>query len=553
MDAAVPGVRFIVAAKRRAYSNQNNIGAVRGKSRLSTIDWLVIAVYLGGLFALGMLLAKRRFAPVDYFLASRSMYWPVIGLAMLGSNISSTALVGLAGGAYTIGLSVYDYEWSAVLVLVFFAVCLLPFIIRSRSFTMPQFIERRYDRRTRLLMALLTLFLTVFVDSAAVLYSGSLVCQELIPNQPFWAIVVLLALAGGLYATLGGLRAVIYTEAVQGVVLMVGAGFISYSAFDLAGGWHHLMHVVDPSMMSLIRPIGDPGVPWPGLLLGIPLLGFYFWCTNQAMVQRVLSAKDLDQARWGTLFTGLLKLPILVLVVLPGTCALVIFPHLPRGDMVYPRLIFALLPPGLVGLVVGAFFAATMVTIASLLNSASTLVTIDVVKPSLPGLSDATIVRVARWMTVGLMGIAVAWAPQLQHWPSLWQYLQTVLAYAVPPAVAVFLVGMYWRGANADGAAVTMVAGSILGFGLFLANSVLGWTHFHFLYAAPVLTLVDVVIIVAVSLIRRDRATVPNAEASWVFSPQSLAPVAARPWWQDFRVQAAALLALTAAVVVAFA
>ncbi len=178
-------------------------------SWLGLIDCMVVAVYAGGLMVLGLLMSRRRIAPVDYFLASRATRWPVIGLALLASNMSSTALVGLAGGAYAMGISVYDYEWSAIVILVFFCVFLLPFIIRSRTYTMPAFLEQRYDGRVRLQFALLTLFLNIVVDSAAVLYSGALVCQLLFPGWPLWLIVALLAGAAGLYTTLGELRAVI--------------------------------------------------------------------------------------------------------------------------------------------------------------------------------------------------------------------------------------------------------------------------------------------------------------------------------------------------------
>src|ERR1019366_1119040 len=190
---------------------------------------------------------------------------------------------------------------------------------------------------------------------------------------------------------------------------------------------------------------------------------FYYWCTNQTMVQRLLSAKNVDHARWGALFAGLLKLPVLFLIVLPGICALLLFPKLPRADMVYPKLILELLPAGLVGLVVAGFVAATMVSIASMLNSAATLITMDVISQFKPSLSNTETVRAGRWATAGLYLVAVAWAPQLHLFPSLWQYLQAVLAYAVPPVVAVFLVGMFWRRANADGATATMIAGSICG------------------------------------------------------------------------------------------
>jgi solute:Na+ symporter, SSS family len=521
---------------------------------LSVLDWTVVAVYVGGLVVFGLLLSRRHFAPVDFFLASRGTQWPVIGLALLASNMSSTALVGLAGGAYAMGISVYDYEWTATVILVFFCVFLLPFVIRSGIYTMPEFLERRYDVRIRLLFALLTLFLNVFVDSAGILYSGSLVCQLLFPEQPLWLIVMVLAGTAGVYTVLGGLRAVIYTEAVQGIVLMAGALVISVSAFSRAGGWHAVMSSVDPAAVSLIRPIGDPGVPWPGLLLGIPLLGFYYWCTNQTMVQRLLSARNVDHARWGALFAGLLKLPVLFLIVLPGTCALLLFPKLPRADMVYPKLILNLLPPGLIGLVVAGFVAATMVSIASMLNSASTLLTIDVIRQFKPALSNSGIVRAGRWTTAGLLVVAVAWAPQLNLFPSLWQYLQGVLAYTVPPVVAVFLAGMFWRGANADGAAAAMIAGSICGLIFFAVNVILGWTHVHFLYAAPILTVIDLVILVGMSLRRPVAVSAEGDATMWKldFQRAERLRLALIPFWQDYRVLAAALLALTAGVVFAF-
>jgi len=521
---------------------------------LSVLDWTVVAVYVGGLIVLGLLMSRRHFAPVDFFLASRATQWPVIGLALLASNMSSTALVGLAGGAYALGVSVYDYEWTATVILVFFCLFLLPFVIRSGTYTMPEFLERRYDVRIRLLFALLTLFLNVFVDSAGILYSGSLVCQLLFPQQPLWLIVLVLAGAAGMYTVLGGLRAVIYTEAVQGIVLMAGALVISLGAFNRAGGWHAVMSGVDPAAVSLIRPIGDPGVPWPGLLLGIPLLGFYYWCTNQTMVQRLLSAKNVDHARWGALFAGLLKLPVLFLIVLPGTCALLLFPKLPRADMVYPKLILNLLPPGLIGLVVAGFVAATMVSIASMLNSASTLLTIDVIGQFKPQLSSLNLVRAGRWTTAGLLVVAVAWAPQLNLFPSLWQYLQAVLAYTVPPVVAVFLAGMFWRGANADGAAAAMIAGSMCGFIFFLLNVVLGWTHVHFLYAAPILTFLDLIILAGVSARRRVAVSAEGDATMWKldFQRAERLRLSLIPFWQDYRVLAAALLALTAGVVIAF-
>jgi SSS family solute:Na+ symporter len=521
---------------------------------LAWFDWVVVATYTGGLVILGLLVSRRRTNAEDYFLASRASRWPAIGLALLASNISSPALIGLAGAAYAIGISAYDYEWTAGVVLVFFCIFLLPFVLQSRVYTMPEFLERRYDGRARLYFAALTLFLNVFVDSAGALYCGSLVSHMLFPTAPLWSIVAVLAGAAGLYTLLGGLRAVMYTETVQAVVMIAGAIVIAVTAFSRAGGWHAVMTGVDPAALSLIRPLGDPGVPWPGLLFGIPVLGFYYWCTNQFIVQRVLSARSLDDGRWGALFAGVLKLPVLFLMVLPGTCAILLFPHLAHPDLVYPTLMFNLLPTGLLGLVAAGFVAATMASVASTLNSASTLITMDLAKRLAPRLSESQVVGVGRLSTVGLLVTAVLWAPQLARFASLWQYLQAVLAYAVPPIVALFVVGLFWRGANASGAAATLLGGTVCGVGLFLANVAFHWTHLHFLYAAPILLSIDVVILITVSVLARPRNTNSGLTLVWTpayFRAESLRVRSVPPWF-NYRVQALVLLALTAWVVILF-
>ena len=525
-----------------------------GPAKLGTIDWFVVGAYALGLVALGLFVARRHARPEDYFLASRASGWMSIGLALLASNISSTALVGLAGAAYSIGISVYDYEWMACVILVFFCIFLLPFILRSQVYTMPEYLERRYDGRARLYFALLTLFLNIFVDSAGCLYCGALLCRLIFPALPLWQIAAVLAGLAGIYTMAGGLRAVIYTEIVQSVVLFGGALVISVAAFRAAGGWDAVMQGVEPSMLSLIRPIGDAGVPWPGLVLGVPLLGFYYWCTNQFMMQRVMSARNLDHGRWGVLFAGLLKLPILFLMVLPGTAALLLYPHLPRADMVYPTLIFTLLPAGLTGLVMAGFLAATMTAIASTLNSAATLITMDVARKLAPAMSGRRLVAVGRISTLGLMALAVLWAPQIEHFTSLWQYLQGVLAYAVPPIVALFLVGMFWRGANATGAMATLVVGSLSGAGLFLSNEVYHLTEFHFLYAAPLLLAIDATVLIAVSLWSWAPASAAIEALVWTpaFFREESGRLAAEPFWRNYRVLAAALLGLTAIVVILF-
>ena len=518
------------------------------------LDLLVLAACVGGIVLFGLAVSRRKARAEEYFLASRASGWPAIGLALFASNISSTALVGLAGAAYAMGISVYDYEWSAGVVLAFYCVFLLPFVLRSRVYTMPEFLERRYDGRARLYFAALNVFLNVFVDTAAALYCGAIVCRMLIPGPPLWLMVAVLAGAAGLYTLVGGLRAVIYTQAAQAVLLIAGAVIISAVALTRAGGWHVVTHAGGPGMLSLIRPAGDPGVPWPGLLFGIPVLGIYYWCTNQYMVQQTLAARSLDDGRAGALFAGLLKLAVLFLLILPGTFALVLFPHLARSDLVYPTLMLRLLPTGLLGLVAAGFVAATMASVASTLNSAATIITMDVVKRIAPHLTDRQIVRIGRRSMAALLLVAMLWAPQLQRFGTLWQYLQAMLAYAVPPIVALVLAGTFWRGANAAGAAATLVLGTACGIAFFILNVPLHLLHLHFLYVAPLLLAIDTIILIAASAWRPSTSSAMTRTLVWTPTHyrEETARLRSIPLWRNYRVQAVALLILTSIVVVAF-
>lgn len=520
-------------------------------AHLSALDATIVAAYLVGIVVFGVLLSLRRESAEDFFLASRATTWPVIGLALLASNISSTTLVGLAGQAYATGISVYDYEWMTGVVLVFFCVFFLPFLLKARLYTMPEFLERRYNRFARTYFSGLTLFLNIVVDTASALYGGSLLLSLIFPHTPLWIIVAALASFAGVYTIAGGLKAVIYTETVQAVLLLGASAVISVSAFARAGGWREVMSRVDPAKLSLVRPLHDPGVPWPGLLFGVPLLGFYFWCTNQFMVQRILSARDEDHGRWGALFAGLLKLPVLVLMVLPGTAAILIYPHLPRPDLVYPTLMFDLLPTGLLGLAVAGFLAALMSSIASTFNSASTLFTMDFVRPARPGLSNRGLVRVGRAATLVFALLAVAWAPQIERFGSLWQYLQAILAYAAPPIVALYVVGVVWPRANGRGATAAIAVGLATGVAAFVSVAMLKLVDLHFLYVAPLLFLLTAAVLVGVSLLTPPDGPEKTDGLVWtpaVFAAETQA-LRGRPVWTNYRWLGVGLLVLTAAIV----
>ena len=525
-----------------------------GHFQLHGIDLAVIGIYLAVMVGIGLGLSGKSHSAKDYFLAGRSMTWPVIGFSLFASNISSTTLVGLAGDAYATGISVFNYEWMAVFILVFYAVFILPQVLRSQVFTMPEYLQKRFDGRIRTYFAALTLFLNIVVDTAATLYAGGLILQLIFPAIPMWQMIAALALVAGLYTVLGGLSAVMITDVIQAVLLIIGSVTITAFAFFKVGGWAAISQQVDAAHLSLIRPVGDAGVPWLGLITGVPLLGFYFWCTNQFMVQRILSAKSIDQGRWGALFAGFLKLPVLFIMVLPGTMAILLYPDLPRADLVYPTLMFDLLPVGMLGLVIAGFLAALMSQIDSTLNSASTLVTMDFIRRWRPNLTSAQLMQYGRITTVIFMIVAVAWAPQIANFKSLFKYLQTILSYAVPPVVVMFLLGTFWARANAHGAFLSLVVGVAAGVVFFLANEVFGLTHIHFLYVAPILSVLCAVVLVIGSL--TSAPPPPEKVTPFVWTRRAYdaetAALKTRKWYANYRILSLLLMALTAALVFAF-
>lgn len=521
---------------------------------MASIDFLIVGVYLVGITLFGLYVGRRDQSSDSFFLASRRSTWPVVGLALLASNISSTTLVGLAGAAYSVGISAYNYEWMGTVVLVLFCVFFLPFLLRARVYTLPEFLERRFNGFARSYFSALTLFLSITLNGAAALYCGALLFRVVLPDMPTWQVVILEALSAGIYTFAGGLRAVLYTEVIQAILLIVASIAISLSSFAHAGGWHHVMTAVEPAKMSLIRPMDDPYMPWTGLVFGAPLLGIYYWCTNQMMVQRVLSAKDENHGRWGCLLAGALKLPILFVMVLPGSAATLIYPALPAGDGVYARLLFDLLPAGLVGLTVAGFLSALMSSVASTLNASSTLITMDFVRRWRPDLPDRMLVRVSRFTTIIVAILAVAWAPQIERFGSLWQYVQGVLAYVVPPVVALYLVGLFWPRANGKGAVACLVSGLACGIALFIANPILGLIHLHFLYVAPVLFAQSSAVLVAVSLLTSPDGEEKSRGLTWspAFYRAETQSLSRLPVWCNYRVLGLVLIGVTGVMVWTF-
>lgn len=541
------------------------------EAQLSSFDYAIIALYAALMVAIGFYTSRKSVGASEYFLAGRSMSWLMIGFALFASNISSTTLVGLAGDAYATGISVYNYEWMAGVVLAFFAIFILPLVLRSQVFTMPEYLERRFDRRARTMFAALTLFLNIVVDTAASLYAGGLLLNFVFPDLAFWQIVAVLASLTGVYTILGGFAAVMITEVVQAVILLLGSVLISYFALQqIDGGWATVVASVPAEKLSLIRPLGDPSLPWLGLATGVPLLGFYFWCTNQFMAQRMLAARSLGHARGGALLAGLLKLPVLFIMVLPGTMAILLYPSLPRPDLVFPALMFDLLPSGLLGLALAGFLAALMSSIASTLNSASTLIIMDFVRPRRPHLTERELGQLGRIATFVFMLLAMAWAPQIGNFGSLFKYLQQILSYTVGPVVALFLVGSFWPRANAAGGFWALLLGFLGGAAFFVLNALIpglavsypetAWLQqlnaaigldVHFLYVGPILFAFACGTLVIASL-----ATAPpdpTRVAAFIWRPSVSAPEhGTNGWWRDYRLYAAGLMAVTAVILAAF-
>lgn len=522
---------------------------------LHPIDIALISLYFVVAIGLGVWFGRKHESAEDFFLAGRGMVWPIIGLSLFASNISSTTLVGLAGDAYATGISVFNYEWMAAVVLVIFAIFFLPSILRAQVYTMPEFLSKRYDNRARTWFSLLTLFLNIVVDTAGGLYAGALLLKMMFPELSIWTTVTVLAIAAGIYTIAGGLAAVMFTDAIQALLLVLGSVLITVFALDKIGGWDAVLAAVPAEQLSLIRPPGDAGVPWPGLVTGVVLLGFYFWGTNQFMVQRLLSAKNLHHGRWGALFAGFLKLPVLFIMVLPGTFAILLYPGLENPDLVYPTMLVDLLPIGVTGLVLAGFVAALMSQIDSTLNSASTLVTMDFVRRWKPDLTPRQLMRVGQVATFIFMILAVLWAPQIANFGSLFKYLQAILAYTVPPIVAMFVFGVLWRRANASGGFAALIAGGLGGAAFFYFNEMaVDERAVHFLYVAPILFAFSSIVLVIGSLMTPPPAAEKVEGLVWTGASYraETAELAALPWWQNYRILSVGLLLLTAAIVLSF-
>jgi len=529
-----------------------------GTFDLQALDYVIVVVYFVGVIAHGLWASRGHESADDYFLAGRNLPWYLIGFSLFASNMSGSSFVGLMGASYDNVLVVFNYEWTAALVLIFFALFMLPAFLRAGLYTIPQFLATRYDKRSRIAYSVFTVLAILFIDTAGALYASGLVISNVVPGFTLWTAVAVLALVAGVYTILGGLEAVVVTDTVQAILLCIGAGAIFYFGIDAVGGWGAVMERLSDDQTSLIKGTGDDFLPWPGIF-GVVLLGFYYWTLNQFVVQRTLGAHDLDQGRKGALFAGLLKIPNLFLMILPGVFAILLFPGLDNPDMVFPTLAAELLPVGFRGLILTALIAAIMSSLDSALNAASTLVSIDFVKEAKPDIDDDTLVLVGRGFTAFAMVAGAIYAPLICSFENLFEYFQSVLAYVTPPIVAVFVIGIFWARINRHGGFWAIVSGLVVGVPLFLTKEIfglwtaMGWPEPHYTYMAVFMFVFGIVVMAGVSYATAapDYERIRDYTFTWEVFEQDLQNLGL-PWYQDFRVQAVALTLLMAGSIVYF-
>src|SRR5919198_5884633 len=427
---------------------------------LEPIDIAIIVAYFIIVFAIGFYFSLKERTSADYFLASRNVGWFAIGASLFVSNISTEHFIGLAGSGASSGLAVGHFEWLACLIVLMLGWVFVPFYLRSNVFTMPEFLELRFSRGCAVYLAGVSILAYIFTKISVHLYAAGIVLERVVGWNPLTAALILVV-ATGIYTIAGGLAAVIYTDLVQTLVLLAGAVVLTWIGLDQVGGFEGLRAAVPPDYFSMIKPVSHPEFPWTGIFLGAPILGLWYWCTDQVIVQRVLSAKDEGHAKAGTIFAGFLKvLPVFVLV-LPGLIAVALFPQLftvdngkvTNGDIAYPTLVVNLLPTGLVGLMIAALLAALMGAMSAVFNSASTMVTLDFYKRLRPNASESQLVNFGRAATALMVALGILWVPFIRLLSSqLYIYLQSVQAYVSPPIAACFVIGILSTRPTATGA-----------------------------------------------------------------------------------------------------
>ena len=459
-----------------------------------TIAYIFFIVTIGLWTGSGKKKKSNTSSSGDYFLAGKTLRWPVIGLALFATNISCLHLVSLAQSGFDSGLLNGNFEWMAAFTLILLALFFVPFYIRSGVSTLPDFLERRYNKACRDWLAFISIISAIIIHIAFSFLAGGIVLETLFGINMYTSIISI-ALLTGLYTIIGGLKAVVVTESIQSVVLICGAIIITIFAWNKIGGWHHMTAILTENhalnKVSMLRPVGDSsGMSWTAVFLGYPVLGIWYWCADQTIVQRTLGAKDENNARVGALFCGFIKILPVFIFVMPGLFAYALYQShvLDLSSLqqttangtttlntkgIYTLMITQLVPKGLVGILVAALLSGLMSQIAGALNSIATLSSYDLYKRFKPGASDKKLVSVGRWSAGIALAFSICLLPLLNQYESLFDGINDVIAHIAPPITCVFLLGIFWSKASAKSAQLTLWIGSILGVAVFVINKTL--------------------------------------------------------------------------------
>lgn len=436
--------------------------------QLDNLDWISISLYFLLLVGIAVwVIRKKEDNTEDYFLAGRNIGWFVVGASIFASNIGSEHVVGLAGTGASNKLPLLIYEIHAWVVLMLGWV-FLPFYARSGVFTMPEFLEKRFDARSRWVLSIFSIVAYVLTKISVTIYAGGVVVSALL-GIDFWTGAIATVVLTGIYTVLGGMRAVVYTETLQAILLVIGAAVLTFIGLDKVGGWGSMVDTLGPEYFNMWRPATDPDFPWPSLFITSTIVGIWYWCTDQYIVQRTLTARNIKEGRRGTIFGALLKLLPVFLFLIPGVIALTLKMRgelqWENADEAFPVLMSNLLPSGLRGLVAAGLLAALMSSLASVFNSCSTLFTVDVYKKLRPNTPEKKLVRTGQIATVFVVIIGIIWIPIMANISGvLYEYLQSVQSYIAPPITAVFLLGIFYKRINSTGAFYTLVMGIVVAF-----------------------------------------------------------------------------------------
>lgn len=541
---------------------------------METLDWVVVGGYFALLAGLACwVIRQSKDTSDDYFLAGHSLGWFIVGASIFASNIGSEHLVGLAGSGTTDGVAMAHYELHAWCLLVL-AWVLVPFYARSQVFTMPQFLEKRFSEASRYTLSVISLVAYVVTKIAVGIFAGGIVFSVLLPElrfaglNSFWIGSILVLVFTGLYTVLGGFRAVAYTETLQTIILIIGSAMVTYFGLEAIGGWGELKDTIGDEMFNLWKPLtavgpdGEPlpmewapveemnasgeltrqawyfngNYPWLGMLFCAPIIGLWYWCTDQYIVQRALGAENETQARRGSIFAALLKLLPVFIFIVPGMICFGLIMKTESGDLqgmdftemlteegdiaesgkAFPLMVKNVLPAGVRGIVVAGLLSALMSSLAGVFNACSTLFTIDLYKKFAPQATEKRLVQVGRIATVVMVVIGMAWIPVIQGSKGLYDYLQSVQGYLAPPIFVVFFLGIFWKRLNAKGCLAALVVGFAMGiFRLavdtppkitgnenYYADGSFFWivNKIYFQYFSLLITLVSAAVMIAVSL-----------------------------------------------------